>query len=214
MLALSIYKWSEERPIELSVNYELSQFSFFHKGGVKEHIKFHSRTIVQRTPVGRRQSVEFEQNLGNCHVWTHPQGISVAVLADQEYPMRVAFTMMSEIIRKFLEDNAGKWEGVTADTNIPWPAGEEMFIKFQNPAEADKITKIEKELDEVKDVVMKSMDDILKRGETLDSLMQKSSDLSNTSYQFYRTAKKEQPMLQDVLISSSAHLVLNWCRFE
>lgn len=190
LLSLTVYKWNEERSHEIAAFYELSSFSFFHKSTIKEHIRFHSRTIVSRTPMGRRQSVEFEQNLGNCHVWVHPQGVGIAVLADAEYPMRVAFQMISEIVRRFLEENAGKWENATGDLNLPWAHGEELFNKFQNPAEADKITKIEKELDEVKDVVLKSMDDILKRGENLDQLMQKSSDLSNTSYQFYRTAKK------------------------
>lgn len=78
----------------------------------------------------------------------------------------------------------------TADTCMNLPEGAALFDKFQNPQEADKITKIEKELDEIKDVVMQSMDDLLKRGETLDSLMKKSNDLSATSYQFYKTAKK------------------------
>merc|ERR1712226_344307 len=84
----------------------------------------------------------------------------------------------------------GKWEDATADVGLTCPEIEELFVKFQNPAEADKLTKIEKDLEDVKGVVMQSMDDLLKRGESLDALMQKSKDLSSTSVQFYRTAKK------------------------
>merc|ERR1712176_1041452 len=84
----------------------------------------------------------------------------------------------------------GKWEGATSDTNMGLAEVDELFQKFQNPSEADKLTKIEKDLEEVKGTVMQSMDDLLKRGENLDQLMQKSKDLSNTSVQFYRTAKK------------------------
>jgi synaptobrevin family protein YKT6 len=40
------------------------------------------------------------------------------------------------------------------------------------------------------------MDDILKRGEAIESLMQKSEDLSQVSYQFYRTAKKNNQCCQ------------------
>jgi len=157
---------------------------------MKEHIKFHSRVIVARTAVGMRQSVEFEQGIGKCHVFVHPSGLACAVLADGEYPMRVAFQLVSEVIRVFMEKHSGTWQTVTTDTQLEFPEGDEFLQKFQNPAEADKITKIEKELDQVKDIVIKSMDDILKRGESLDALMQKSNDLSTTSYQFYRTAKK------------------------
>eukprot|EP00746_Dinoflagellata_sp_MGD_P004593 gnl/MRDRNA2_/MRDRNA2_108889_c0_seq1.p1 gnl/MRDRNA2_/MRDRNA2_108889_c0~~gnl/MRDRNA2_/MRDRNA2_108889_c0_seq1.p1 ORF type:complete len:201 (+),score=37.06 gnl/MRDRNA2_/MRDRNA2_108889_c0_seq1:75-677(+) len=190
VLSLILYKWKEDNSIEVCAVYELSSFSFFHKGPIKEHIRFHSRLIASRTPVGQRTSVDFEQNLGKCHCWTTTKGLSLAVLVDNEYPMRVAFTLLSEAARIFTEQMTGKFEGATADTEMKCPDVEALFTRFQNPAEADKITKIEKDLDEVKGVVMKSMDDLLKRGESLDQLMQKSNDLSNTSYQFYRTAKK------------------------
>merc|ERR550532_1056049 len=157
---------------------------------MKEHIKFHSRLIVSRTAVGRRSSIDFDQNLGKCHTWVHPQGVGAAVLIDAEYPMRVAFTLLSESVRIFLEQFAGRWEEATGDQALQCPEIEALFAKFQNPAEADKLTKIEKDLEEVKGTVMQSMDDLLKRGECLDQLMQKSQDLSNASVQFYRTAKK------------------------
>merc|ERR1711879_393048 len=80
--------------------------------------------------------------------------------------------------------------GTTSDATLVTPEIDGMFAKYQNPAEADKLTKIEKDLDEVKETVMHSMDELLKRGESLDALMQKSKDLSSTSVQFYRTAKK------------------------
>jgi synaptobrevin family protein YKT6 len=62
--------------------------------------------------------------------------------------------------------------------------------KFQDPAAGDKLTQIQKTLDEVKDVMHKNIDEVLQRGETLDSLMEKSDDLSATSVQFYKKAKK------------------------
>lgn len=190
LVALSIYKWKDESPAELYCTSELGFISFFQRPAVREHIKFHSRLVASRTPVGRRSSVDAEQNLGKFHSWVHPSGVAAVLLADNEYPMRVAFTMLSETIRVFLEQNAGRWEDVMADTALQSPDLDALFIKFQDPAEADKLTKIEKDLDEVKGVVMQSMDDLLKRGESLDALMQKSKDLSSTSVQFYRTAKK------------------------
>uniref|UniRef100_A0A0G4H257 V-SNARE coiled-coil homology domain-containing protein n=1 Tax=Chromera velia CCMP2878 TaxID=1169474 RepID=A0A0G4H257_9ALVE len=170
---------------------ELGSFSFFERGTIKEHIRFHSRLIASRTPVGKRQSIAFENNLGMCHAYTHPCGLTACVLSDAEYPMRVAFTLISELLRVFQEKFAGQWEDASADMeSLQFPEGDDFLKKFQNPAEADKLTKVQKDLDEVKDVVMQSIEDLLKRGETLDALMQKSQDLSTTSYQFYKTAKK------------------------
>jgi len=190
LISLVIYKWKEDGSCELMNCYELNFLSFFQRPTVKEHIKFHSRLVVNRTPIGKRTSVDFDQNLGRCHSWVHPEGIGAAVLVDNEYPMRVAFTLLNEVVKIFMEQKQGKWEGVAADASLQVPDIETMFQKFQNPAEADKLTKIEKDLEEVKGVVMQSMDDLLKRGESLDALMAKSKDLSNTSVQFYRTAKK------------------------
>lgn len=190
LLSLILYKWNEDNAVELFSAYELSQFSFFHKGPIKEHIKFHSRLCATRTPLGKRQVVDFDQNLGKCHTWAHPQGIAAAVLVDGEYPGRVACGLLAEAIRLFLESQEGKWEALDKDVEMKIPELENMFMKFQNPAEADKLMKIEKDLEEVKENVMSSMDELLKRGENLDALMQKSKDLSQTSVAFYRTAKK------------------------
>lgn len=196
LLSLTIYKWKEDNSVELCSSMELSSFGFFHRGPLKEHIRFHSRLVVNRTPLGRRSTVEMDQNLGKCHSWVHPQGIGASVLIDAEYPQRVAFTLLSESVRIFLERMVGKWEEAQGDMSLNCPEVEELFQKFQNPAEADKLTKIEKDLEEVKGTVMQSMDDLLKRGENLDQLMQKSKDLSSTSVQFYRTAKKNNQCCQ------------------
>ncbi|CAE8600005.1 unnamed protein product [Polarella glacialis] len=189
-LSLIIYRWKEDSCIEVFNTSELSSFSFFHRGPMREHIKFHSRLIASRTPLGQRQSIDFDQNLGKCHAWNNPCGLCATALVDGEYPMRVAFTLCAEVIRMFAELMAGKYEDAPQDLALACPEIEALFQKFQNPAEADKLTKIEKDLEEVKGTVMQSMDDLLKRGESLDQLMQKSKDLSSTSVQFYRTAKK------------------------
>ena len=196
LVAIILYKWRPEAPIEVSASLDLTKFSYFQRKAVREFIKFHSRVIVGRTSKGQRQSVSVEQNIGKCHCFVNSNGLAGAVLADADYPMRVAFTLLNEAIRQFEAKQGNKWLKVETDTELDFPEGAEMLSKFQDPSEADKITKIEKELDEVKGIVIKSMDDILKRGEALESLMQKSEDLSQVSYQFYRTAKKNNQCCQ------------------
>jgi synaptobrevin family protein YKT6 len=57
--------------------------------------------------------------------------------------------------------------------------------------EADKILKIQRELDETKVVLHKTIDSVLARGEKLDNLVDKSTDLSLASQMFYKQAKKQ-----------------------
>jgi len=190
LVAIILYRWKPDHPVEVSSNLDLTKFSYFQRKAVREFIKFHSRIIVGRTAKGQRQSVAVEQNVGKCHCYVNNNGLAGAVLADADYPMRVAFSLLNEAMRQFETRNGNKWMNVEHDVELDFPEGQELLTKFQDPSEADKITKIEKELDEVKGIVIKSMDDILRRGEALESLMQKSEDLSQVSYQFYRTAKK------------------------
>ncbi|CAI9149179.1 unnamed protein product, partial [Rangifer tarandus platyrhynchus] len=149
--------------------------------------------ICARTPLGRRQVVEFQERIGHCHVYVHPSGLACTVLSSAAYPMRVAFGLIAEAVRRFQEIYFGQWENLTVDQ--PEGAkfaeeGRELLQQYQNPVEADRILKVQRGLDEVKDVMLKNIDDLLQRGEKLDDLMKRSEDLSNTSYQFYRQAKK------------------------
>eukprot|EP00330_Aristerostoma_sp_ATCC50986_P004639 CAMPEP_0114582806 /NCGR_PEP_ID=MMETSP0125-20121206/6688_1 /TAXON_ID=485358 ORGANISM="Aristerostoma sp., Strain ATCC 50986" /NCGR_SAMPLE_ID=MMETSP0125 /ASSEMBLY_ACC=CAM_ASM_000245 /LENGTH=74 /DNA_ID=CAMNT_0001775929 /DNA_START=451 /DNA_END=675 /DNA_ORIENTATION=- len=65
-----------------------------------------------------------------------------------------------------------------------------MIKKYQDPKEADKLLKLQSQLEEVNKIMTKNLDDILARGETLESLMSKSKDVSSVSYNFYKKAKQ------------------------
>lgn len=190
LLSCTVYRWVPEKPVAVWSTMDLSGFSFFQRPTIKEHIVFHSRLIAGRTPINTRQSVEFQQGLGHCHVYVHPSGLAASVLVDAEYPVRVAFSMLSKTLRMFQEQFGGQWENTETDTQFTFPDGDSIFKEYQNPAEADQLLRVQNELDEVKHVMLKNIDDLLQRGETLDSLMEKSEDLSTASHQFYRTAKK------------------------
>lgn len=77
------------------------------------------------------------------------------------------------------------------DVELKYDNLEKFLKEWQNPAEADKLYKIKTELTEVKEVMHKNMQDLLERGESLESLMTKSKDLSKMSNDFYKKAKKK-----------------------
>ena len=87
-------------------------------------------------------------------------------------------------------ESSGKWSQINEDQELEPQFMKTDLEKFQNPQEADKLTKIQKDLDDIKDIMHKNIDEVLKRGENLDSLMDKSNDLSATSVQFFKKAKK------------------------
>ena len=72
----------------------------------------------------------------------------------------------------------------------PYPPLEDYLVKYQDPASADKVTKIQNDLDETTQILHKTIDSVLERGVKLDSLVEKSDDLSRQSKMFYKQAKK------------------------
>lgn len=141
-----------------------------------------------------RQSLKLENDVGVCHCWTTADGISVTAITDMEYPEESIFNMLGQIIIDFMEtfeNDTEMYMEAEEDTNLKYDKLEEFLKVWQNPADGDKIYKIKNELTEVKEIMHKNMEDLLKRGESLDALMAKSKDLSTMSVEFYKKAKKK-----------------------
>ena len=130
------------------------------------------------------------------------------MITDLEYPYRPAFTL----ITKILDEQAGlpsqlptPGSGAGAASNPSMAASgglapaqkgkleatlQGYLTKYQDPSQADTIMKVQKELDETKIVLHKTIESVLERGEKIDNLVERSNALSNQSKMFYRTAKK------------------------
>jgi synaptobrevin family protein YKT6 len=65
------------------------------------------------------------------------------------------------------------------------------MAKWQNPAEADNLTKIQKELDATQQIMQKTIGSVLERGQKIEDLVAKSDGLSAQSKLFYTQAKKQ-----------------------
>lgn len=98
--------------------------------------------------------------------------------------------MFVKVLDEYQKAFGDSWKSATADSAQQWPFLTDALTKFQDPAEADKLTKIQRDLDETKIILHKTIENVLERGERLDSLVEKSSDLSAASQMFYKQAKK------------------------
>ncbi|XP_077221341.1 VAMP-like protein YKT61 [Tasmannia lanceolata] len=174
-------------PIILANASDLTQFGYFQRTGAKEFILFVSRTVAQRTPPGQRYSVQHEEY--KVHAYNR-NGLCALAFMDDHYPVRSAFSLLNQVLDEYQKNFRESWRTVQQDAAQPWPYLNEALTKFQDPAEADKLLKIQRDLDETKIIIHKTIDSVLARGEKLDSLVEKSSDLSAASQMFYKQAKK------------------------
>ncbi|XP_042509343.1 VAMP-like protein YKT61 [Macadamia integrifolia] len=187
--ALLVLKYNSDGsdPIILANASDVSSFGYFQRTGIREFIVFVGRTVAKRTPPGQRQSVQHEEYKVHCY---NRNGLCALGFMDDHYPVRSAFSLLNQIVDEYQKNFGESWRTQQADATQPWPYLTGALTKFQDPAEADKLLKIQRELDETKIILHKTIDSVLARGEKLDSLVEKSSDLSAASQMFYKQAKK------------------------
>jgi len=112
------------------------------------------------------------------------------VLTDAEYPQRVAFSLIQQAVDSFLKEYENTFESYSTDQDLQVPALNVLLQKYQDPQAADPVMKIQKDLDETKQILIKSIDQVLERGEKLETLAAKSTDLSFQSKAFMTNAEK------------------------
>ncbi|XP_068167206.1 synaptobrevin homolog YKT6 [Antennarius striatus] len=189
LFSLSVFHKGATKANLLKAAYDLSTFGFFQRNGVQEFMTFTSALIVERTSQGSRASVKEQEYL--CHVYVRNDNLASVVIADTEYPQRVSFTLLEKVLDEFSNQVESRhWPSGTPET-INYRGLDIYLAKYQNPREADAMTKVQAELDETKIILHNTMESLLERGEKLDDLVSKSEHLGVQSKAFYKTARKQ-----------------------
>ncbi|XP_077418057.1 synaptobrevin homolog YKT6 [Vanacampus margaritifer] len=189
LYSLSVHYKGATKANLLKSAYDLSSFSFFQKSSIQEFMTFTSALIVERTTVGSRASVKEQEYL--CHVYVRNDNLGAVVIADGEYPQRVCFTLLEKVLEEFSRQvDSIDWPSGNPDT-VNYKALDVHLAKYQNPREADAMSKVQAELDDTKIILHNTMESLLERGEKLDDLVAKSEHLGSQSKAFYKTARKQ-----------------------
>jgi len=150
-----------------------------------------SKTVAERTRPGQRQDVE--EQAYTFHAYGRNEGLAGIIISDHEYPALVAHQLLSKFVDEFLTKYPrATWASAGANT-LSFPQLKEYIVKYQDPQQADSIMKIQKELDETKIVLHKTIESVLERGEKIDSLVAKSDGLSAQSKMFYTQVCNVRP---------------------
>ncbi|KAI9770000.1 MAG: palmitoyltransferase [Geoglossum simile] len=176
---------NETKPAyELCCEKDLSSYSRFTRDNYGEFMTLFSKTVAERTKPGQRQDIQ-EQSY-TFHAYGRTEGVAGIIISDQAYPALVAHQLLSKVVDEFLTLHPrSKWATQTPPPSLQLQQLKEYLTKYQDPAQADSIMKIQKELDETKIVLHKTIESVLERGEKIDSLVAKSDGLSAQSKMFY-----------------------------
>jgi synaptobrevin family protein YKT6 len=176
-------------PTMISSVESLEDISIWKRGSVKEVIRFAGREVVKRTPKGQRQSTEHLNY--RCHTYVANTNIGIAVLSTLNYPPRVAHDLVGIAYDRFIESdfyetNKNKFINQTRDLEYRGLDNvmTELIVQYRKPEQVDRISMIQNELDEARTIIQGTLDNLLDRGEKLDDLMNRTSDLSFSTKQF------------------------------
>ncbi|KAF1842632.1 snare-like protein [Cucurbitaria berberidis CBS 394.84] len=188
---IGVLKNDSKPAVELSLERELTSYSRFTRGSISEFTSVFAQTVAERTRPGQRQDVEQDQYV--FHAYARTEGVCGIIISDQEYPSIVAHQLLSKIVDEFTSKYPRTaYASATTDTSkLSFPELKDYIVKYQDPQQADNIMKIQKELDETKIVLHKTIESVLERGEKIDNLVAKSDGLSAQSKMFYTQAKKQ-----------------------
>lgn len=125
-----------------------------------------------------------------CHVHVRDSQLAGVVVADKDYPTTAAFSIVTKVLDDFIAQQGESWLTASTDSTAGNAILEAAVVKYQDPTAADKIARIQKDLDETKIILHQTIDSVLQRGEKLDALVDKSADLSMASQMFYKQARK------------------------
>ncbi|KAI4890529.1 hypothetical protein NFI96_033326, partial [Prochilodus magdalenae] len=143
--------------------------------------------IVERSPCGTLASVSEKEYM--CHVHIRDSGLAAVVIADSEYPQRVCFSLLDKVLDEFSRQVDDQLWPTGTPGSIRFTMLEEYLNKYQNPREADALTRVQADVDETMIIMNRTMESLLNRGEKLDDLVQKSEELGETSKAFYKTVR-------------------------
>ncbi|KAI2618849.1 putative snare protein [Hypoxylon sp. NC1633] len=178
---------NESKPgVELCAEKDLNAYSRFTRANYGEFMTVFAKTVAERTRPGQRQDVE--QQDYTFHAYGRTEGVCGIIISDQQYPALVAHQLLSKVMDEFLAAHPrSSWSA----SGLTMPELKDYLAKYQDPHQADSIMKIQRELDETKITLHKTIESVLQRGEKIDDLVAKSDGLSNQSKMFYQQAKKQ-----------------------
>ncbi|CAN7122029.1 unnamed protein product [Brassica rapa subsp. narinosa] len=176
-------------PVILAHAFDFSGFNYFYHPNISEFARFFGSTVAGRTLPSQRQSVKHKDIDEVVHAYNR-NGLCAVGFMDDCYPVRSAFSLLDQVLDEYQKIFGETWRSAKEVSNQKWPYLVEALEKFKDPAEADKLLKIQMELDETSIIIHKTIDGLLARGEKLDNLVEKSSDLNKASKMFYKRARK------------------------
>lgn len=180
LYALYMYRVQGEKAVLLDKAQDFKDVSFVYRKNAVELCDLAAENLALSPKPDRFMTAQEKQFM----FFTHKKdGVVAIVIATEDYPSRVAFSILREMMTEF-EQCHGRY------TNGKSEVIQRGISEYQKPSNADKLLKIQENLEETKQIMTQNLEIAIGRGMTLDELAAKSENISESSKMFAREAKK------------------------
>jgi vesicle-associated membrane protein 7 len=141
------------------------------------------RILEKIPPTDGRMSYVFENHYFHYLV---DDGITYLCMAEEAFGRRIPFAFLDDLKNRFKATygNRGKTAlsfAMQADFSRVM---QNLMEYYSNAANADKITKLKGQMEEVKSIMITNIEKVLERGEKIELLVEKTDQLNQTAVQF------------------------------
>ena len=172
-----------------TIEYNLDKFSFLSRNSMKEACVFGTRLCFNNLDKSNFYIIEFNGYYAYCMIANNNLGCCV-IMNIRDYSLRIVKSLLIECLGDFTNNIGDAWKERSDDFIFTIDSYKKYIVNYEKPENFDKIMQIQNKVDETKEVLYKSIDKILERGEKIEDLIAKTEDLSYSSKLFYKQSKK------------------------
>ncbi|KAL8162033.1 hypothetical protein V2J09_013522 [Rumex salicifolius] len=150
-----------------------------------------ARQILEKIPGTNDTHVSYSQDRYIFHV-RRTDGLTVLCMADESFGRRIPFAFLEDTHKKFV-----RMYGRAVITAQAYAMNDEFsrvlsqqMEYYSNDQSADRINRLQGEMNQVRNVMVDNIDKVLDRGERLELLVDKSANMQENTFHFKRQARR------------------------
>jgi len=151
-----------------------------------------TRRILERIPQKEsKMSYVYDRHIFHILV---EEGLTFLCMADEEFGRRIPFAFLDDIKNRFIATYGNRGRSALAyamNEEFSRVLQKQMEYYSNNP-NADKVTRVKEDLDNVKSVMVQNIEKVLDRGERIELLVDKTENLNAAAVKF----KKQSTQLK------------------
>lgn len=114
----------------------------------------HAQDVRDATPRANRSPCAPYLSEYMCHVYVRGDSLAGVLISDHEYPNRVSHTLITKVLDEFSAKYPAHTWPTLKEPTVDFQQVNVYLSKYQNPREADSLTKMQEDLDETKIILV------------------------------------------------------------